>query len=60
MSSGRAGKSVSNFSLSLSIKDTDKAEHFGIEFHAMWDGDVVKRAIETTPSRWDQEIDPEI
>lgn len=26
----------------------------------MWDGNLVERAIETTPSEWDQALDPEI
>jgi len=31
-----------------------------VEFHAMWDGDVVKRAIDTTPSKWTKPLTPEI
>jgi len=28
--------------------------------HAVWDGNVVERAIETTPSEWEQALDPAI
>ena len=31
-----------------------------VEFHAMWDGDVVKRAISTTPSKWTKPLAAEI
>jgi len=29
-------------------------------FHALWDGDLVKRAMDTTPSKWSQPLSPEI
>ena len=32
----------------------------GIDFHAMWDGDLVKRAMDTTPSKWSKPISPAI
>ena len=33
---------------------------FEIEFHAMWDGDLVTRAIDTTPSKWSTPLTPEV
>jgi len=31
-----------------------------VDLHAMWDGDVVKRAMDTTPSKWSKHLTPEI
>jgi len=33
---------------------------FGTELHSMWDGDVVERAMETTPAKWKKPLTPEI
>jgi len=61
VSSGRAGTSVSTFCLWFFVGGVRPIlKTFGTDLHGVWDGDVVNRAMDTTPEKWKKLLTPEI